>query len=96
MHMHMCYHHRMQRITTNVEPGVYSRLEDIARRRAVPTSHLVREALERYVTETEAAQEPEPLPDWVGMLDGPGGPYASRDEELLAETWESAIVPDGT
>jgi hypothetical protein len=81
----------MQRITTNVEPGVYTRLADLARRRDVPTSHLLREALERYVTEEEASVEPGPLPDWVGMLEGPGGPYASRDEELLDESWVDSI-----
>ncbi len=44
----------MQRITTNVESGVYARLTDLARHRAVPTSHLIREALESYVSEQEA------------------------------------------
>jgi hypothetical protein len=89
--MHMQYHHWMQRITTNVESGVYARLTDIARQRDVPTSHLIREALERYVTEAEAAQEPEPLPDWVGMLEGSGEAHAARDEEILAESWADSI-----
>ena len=83
----------MQRITTNVEQGVYARLEDLARRRSIPTAHVIREALERYVTEQEAGLEPEPLPDWVGMLDGPGGPYAERDEEVLQEGWAGALEP---
>jgi metal-responsive CopG/Arc/MetJ family transcriptional regulator len=81
----------MQRITTNVESGIYARLTDIARHRDVPTSQLIREALERYVSEAEAAQEPEPLPEWVGMLEGVGDPYASRDEEILAESWADSI-----
>lgn len=81
----------MQRITTNVEEGVYARLEDLARRRDVPTAHLIREALERYVTDLEARLEPEPLPDWVGMLEGPGGPYAERDEEILEEGWANEL-----
>ena len=38
----------MQRITTNVESTVYSRLEDLARRRRVPTAHVIREALEHH------------------------------------------------
>jgi len=83
----------MQRITTNVEPSVYVRLTDLARHRAVPTSHLIREALERYVLEQEALLEPEPLPDWVGMLEGPGGPYAARDEEALDGSWADEIDP---
>jgi len=53
----------MQRITTNVEPHVYARLADLARHRAVPTSRLIREALESYVSEQEALLEPEPLPE---------------------------------
>jgi predicted transcriptional regulator len=81
----------MQRITTNVESTVYGRLEDLARRRDVPTSRLIREALERYVSEQEALQEPEPLPDWVGMLEGPGGPYADQDEALLDRDWADAL-----
>lgn len=59
----------------------------------VPASQLIREALEQYVSEQEAQLEPEPLPDWVGMLEGPGGPYASRDEEILGETWADSIDP---
>ena len=83
----------MQRITTNVESGVYARLTDLARHRAVPTSHLIREALESYVSEQESHLEPEPLPDWVGMLEGPGGPYAARDEGVLDRSWADSIDP---
>lgn len=89
----MQYHHCMQRITTNVEPDVYARLMDLATKRAEPASRLIREALERYVTEQEALLEPEPLPEWVGMLEGPGDPFASRDEEILDESWADAIDP---
>ncbi len=81
----------MQRITTNVGSEVYARLEDLARRRRVPTARVIREALERYVTDEEAAREPEPLPEWVGMLEGPGGPWAERDEEVLREGWAAAL-----
>jgi hypothetical protein len=83
----------MQRITTNVEPSVYVRLTDLARHRAVPTSHLIREALEQYVSAQEGLLEPEPLPNWVGMLEGPGDPYAARDEEILDGSWADAIDP---
>ena len=77
----------MQRITADVEPQLFARLTDLARHRAVPTSRLVREALEHYVSDQEALIEPEPLPDWVGMLEGPGGPCAARDEEILGTSW---------
>jgi hypothetical protein len=79
--------------TTNVEPGVYARLTDLARHRAVPTSQFIREALESYVSEQEAHLEPGPLPDWVGMLEGPGDPYAARDEEVLDASWAESIDP---
>jgi hypothetical protein len=77
----------MQRITTNVQPTTYARLEDLARRRGVSTAHLIREAMERYVTEQEAELAPQPLPDWVGMFSGPGDEFASRDEEVLERGW---------
>jgi hypothetical protein len=81
----------MQRITTNVETEVYARLEDLARRRRVPTARVIREALERYVTDEEAARQPDPLPEWVGMLEGPGGAWAELDEELLKAGWAAAL-----
>lgn len=81
----------MQRITTNVESDVYARLEDLARRRRLPTARIIREALVRYVTEEEAAREPEPLPDWVGMLEGPGGRFAERDEAVLDAEWPTVL-----
>jgi hypothetical protein len=84
----------MQRITTNVERSVYARLEDLARRRDVPVAHLVREAMERYVTEQETTLGPEPLPDWVGMLEGPGDAFASRDEEVLDARWARTLEPE--
>jgi len=87
----MRYHRCMQRITTNVEPDVYARLEDLARRRRVPTARIIREALVRYVTDEEATREPEPLPDWVGMLEGPGGPFAEQAEAVLDAEWSTAL-----
>lgn len=75
----------MKRITTTVDPSTYGLLEDLAHRDGVPTARLVREAMERYVTERQRDQEPQPLPDWVGMFHGDGKPWAERDEEILAE-----------
>jgi hypothetical protein len=54
---------------------------------------VIREALERYVAGEEAQLEPGPLPDWVGMLEGPGRRYAERDEQILDEHWEEALEP---
>lgn len=91
----------MKRITTTVDPAVYRRLDAIAHRDGVSTSHVLREAMERYVTEREAAMDSIPLPAWVGMLEGGDGePWAERDEALLEEGWatdlEAEIQPAPT
>jgi hypothetical protein len=87
----MQHHHFMKRITTSVEPATYAALEDLARRDGVSTSHLLREAMERYVTERDQTLEPSPLPEWVGTLEGDGRPFAERDEELLDELWAAEL-----
>lgn len=81
----------MKRITTSVEPATYAALEDLARRDGVSTSHLLREAMERYVTERDQTLEPGPLPEWVGMLEGDGRPFAERDEVMLDEWWAAEL-----
>lgn len=75
----------MKRTTILVEEAVYAELEAYAHRDGVPTAHLVREAMERYVAEREKTAEPQPLPPFVGMFEGTGESIASRDEELLPE-----------
>jgi hypothetical protein len=81
----MQYHHHMKRITTTVDPATYARLEDLARRDRVPAARLLREAMERYVTDRELELEAQPLPDWVGMFHGGAEPVAERAEEILRE-----------
>jgi hypothetical protein len=75
----------MKRITTTVDPSTYGLLEDLARRDGVATARLVRDAMERYVSDRQREMEPLPLPDWVGMFQGDGEPFAERAEELLGE-----------
>jgi Ribbon-helix-helix domain len=75
----------MKRITTTVDSSTYGMLEDLAHRDGVPTARLVREAMERYVTQRQLEHEPQPLPDWVGMFQGDGEPFAGRAEEILGE-----------
>ncbi len=83
----------MKRITTSVDQATYASLDDLARRDGVSTSSLIREAMERYVTEREGASEPRPLPDWVGILQGDGTPFAERDEEILDAAWVDELTP---
>jgi hypothetical protein len=75
----------MKRITTTVDPATYGLLEDIAHRDGVATARLIRDAMERYVSERQRDLAPLPLPDWVGMFEGDGEPLAERDEEILRE-----------
>lgn len=87
----MQHHQSMKRITTSVDPTTYAALEDLARRDGVSTSRLLREAMERYVAERDRTLEPHALPDWVGMLEGDGQPFAERDEALLDEWWAAEL-----
>jgi predicted transcriptional regulator len=93
----MQHHHvAMKRITTSVDPATYASLEDLARQGGVSTSSLIREAMERYVSDREQAAEPRPLPDWVGMLEGDGTPFAERDEALLDAWWPEELEAERT
>ncbi len=87
----MQHHQAMKRITTTVDPTMYRRLDEIARHDGVPTSRLLREAMERYVTERESTLDTVALPDWLGMLPGDGTPWAERDEELLERGWTADL-----
>jgi hypothetical protein len=75
----------MRRVTTTVDPSTYGQLEDLARRDGVATASLVRDAMERYVTERQREMAPLPLPDWVGMFEGDGESFAENTEEILGE-----------
>ena len=84
----------MKRITTTVDTTTYGLLEDLAHQDGVATARLVREALERYVSERQRNLVPHPLPDWVGLLQGDGEPFAERAEEILAEIADEALRTD--
>ena len=86
----MQHHQAVKRITTSVDPAAYAALEDLARRDGVSTSRLLREAMERYVSDRERSLRPAPLPDWIGTLEGDGSPFAERDEEILEDEWTDA------
>lgn len=61
----------MKRTTVMVDERAYAELEAYARRDGVSTGHLIREAMERYVTDRERRDvgAPNPLPSFVGMVD---------------------------
>ncbi len=71
----------MRRTTILADPEVLTNMEELARRDGVPTSHVIREAMERYLV-TRRAESSADLPALVGMFEG-AGDVAERDEEIL-------------
>jgi hypothetical protein len=85
----------MRRTSVLLDPQILIELERLARRSGVPTSHVIREAMERYVADAAATADPA-LPSFVGIVSGPGD-VARRDEEILrAELpWNAREAEDG-
>jgi hypothetical protein len=76
----------MKRTTIFLDEGIELDLKILAYRKNEPVSHLVREALARYVaSEIEAAPR---LPSFVGIGDSGRTDIAERHEELLFEGLE--------
>jgi len=71
----------MRRTTILADPELLTNLEEIARRDGRPTSHVIREAMERYVVARRGETGAE-LPAVVGMFEG-ADDVAERDEEIL-------------
>jgi hypothetical protein len=71
----------MRRTSVLLDPQLLAELERLARRSGRPTSHVIREAMERYVAEAGEGTTRE-LPSFVGIGSGPGD-VAAHDEEIL-------------
>lgn len=67
------------------DEALLSEIEGLARAEGRPVAHVVREALEEYVS--RRAEEPRPLPDFVGMFRSTGGSDAAGSEEVLEREW---------
>lgn len=65
-------------------------LERIARREGRPTAHLIREAMERYVTDQ---RQPRELPGFVGIGRGPGD-VAEHAEQILERELPAHLEAD--
>lgn len=65
-----------------MDPQLLTELERLARRSGVPTAHVIRDAMERYVADAAASADPE-LPSFVGIVSSGEGDVARRDEEIL-------------
>lgn len=83
----------MRRTTIMADEAVMTELEYLAREDGVPTSRLVREALDRYVTERNKSRRRR-LPAFVGMFRGSGEEIASRATEILREELPQAAWAD--
>jgi hypothetical protein len=79
----------MKRTTIMVEESVLAELERLARRQRRPTAHLIRESLEKYVTDARLMQGTT-LPAFVGLGEGPGD-VAERDESILSTELPKAL-----
>ena len=55
----------MRRTSVLLDPQILTELERLARRSGVPTSHVIREAMERYVADA-AENADATLPSFVG------------------------------
>jgi predicted transcriptional regulator len=55
----------MRRTSILLDPGLLAELERLARRQGRPTAHVIREALERYVTDQGEVKST--LPGFVGL-----------------------------
>ena len=71
----------MKRTTIMVDESVLAELDRLARRQRRPTAHLIRESLEKYVSNARL-MEGTTLPAFVGIGDGPGD-VAENDEAIL-------------
>lgn len=71
----------MRRTTILADPELLTNMEELARRDGVSTSHVIREAMERYVVARRDPSSAE-LPALVGMFEG-ADDVAERDEEIL-------------
>lgn len=83
----------MKRTTILADERLLAEVAAVARRRGVTTSHVVREALERYVSDEQA--EPQSLPDLVGMFAWEGEPTGTTAEEVLERDWPGELSHDG-
>jgi hypothetical protein len=82
----------MKRTTILADERLLAEVTALAKRRGVTTSHAVREALQRYVSDEQAA--PQPLPDLVGMFEWDGEPTGANAEDVLEREWPEELARD--
>ncbi len=84
----------MRRTSILLDPGLLAELERLARRQGRPTAHIIREALDRYVS--EQAEQRRELPEFVGMGRGVIGSTPGEGEPAATgEAPAGGIEPSG-
>lgn len=80
----------MKRLTVTLPDEIATRLDEEHRRRAVPASAIIREAVEHYLGSSETS---EPL-GIIGL--GASGEHdvSERIEEILLNEWTASIAAD--
>lgn len=75
-----------------VDQATYADLEEFARQDGVSTAHLIREAMDRYVTarEDRPGMPPE-LPAFAGIFSGEPSNLGTDAAAVLEATWADAI-----
>ena len=86
----------MKRTTVMLPERTYAEMEEFARRDGVPTAHLVRAAMEQYVTTREERESSgrRALPAFVGAIDSADMIHAADIEDYLEATWPAVIEAD--
>ena len=84
----------MKRTTIMVDESILAELERLARRQRRPAAHLIRESLEKYVTNARL-MEGTTLPAFVGIGEGPGD-IASNDEAILQAELPKTLSQEAT
>ena len=86
----------MKRTTVMLPERTYAEMEEFARRDGVPTAHLVRAAMEQYVTAREERESlgHRSLPAFVGTIDSAEMIDAADIEDHLEATWPDVIEAD--
>ena len=84
----------MKRTTIMVDQSVLAELDRLARRQRRPTAHLIRESLEKYVSNARL-MEGTTLPAFVGIGDGPGD-VAENDEMILRTELPKVLSREST
>jgi hypothetical protein len=83
----------MKRTTVMVDERVYTELETYARLDGVSTGRLIRDAMERYVTERQEqkSERERELPSFVGAWEGQGPPWAADSTAYLREHYPAYL-----